>query len=208
MYKLTRRDGFDFYSGTINYREAIGTTIRVTDYDAPSVGSCGKGLHASRNPNDCFIGSKIPCAAFKVRGIQPIARDSQKTRYQALKILEEIKDLDSLFGWKYTEAINRIHPFKIKRQKITKEEILLVKKWASVRDSVWDSVRASVRDSVWAYIGSLFPNIEKWKYIKYKKGQYPFQSAIDLWKQGLVPSFDGKIWRLHGGKDAKILWEG
>jgi len=28
------------------------------------------------------------------------------------------------------------------------------------------------------------------------------------WKMGLVPSYDGKLWRLHGGKDAEILWEG
>jgi len=25
---------------------------------------------------------------------------------------------------------------------------------------------------------------------------------------GLIPSFDGKKWRLHGGKKAEILWEG
>jgi len=24
---------------------------------------------------------------------------------------------------------------------------------------------------------------------------------------GLVPSFDGKVWRLHSGKDAKIIYE-
>jgi len=101
--------------------------------------------------------------------------------------------------------------------------------WDSVRDSVWDSVRDSVRDSVWGsvwdsvwdsvrdsvrgsvrdsvrgsvwdsvrgYISSIFPDL----------GENPFQSCIDLWDKGLVPSFDGKIWRLHGEKDAKILFE-
>ena len=76
----------------------------------------------------------------------------------------------------------------------------------SVRDSVWASVRDSVWDSVWAYTSSFF-NLEKWKYIEHKKGVNPFQSAIDLWERGLVPSFDGKLWRLHG-KGGKILWEG
>jgi hypothetical protein len=80
--------------------------------------------------------------------------------------------------------------------------------WESVRDSVRESVWDSVRDSVWAYTGSLFPNIKKWKYIKHRKGEYPYQPAVDLWKQGLVPSFDGKTWRLHGGPKAEILWEG
>jgi hypothetical protein len=84
--------------------------------------------------------------------------------------------------------------------------------WASVRDSVWASVRDSVGDSVWAYVGSLFP-LSEWKYIDYKnplfeKGKYPFQSVVDLWKLGLVPSWDGKVWRLHGGEKAEILWKG
>jgi len=84
---------------------------------------------------------------------------------------------------------------------------------ASVWASVGASVRASVRDSVWAYSGSFF-NLPRtaWQYtdkIKLPKGQsYPFQAIVDLWMEGLVPSFDGKLWRLHGGKDAKVLWEG
>ena len=85
---------------------------------------------------------------------------------------------------------------------------------ASVWDSVWASVRDSVRDSVgasvWAYIGTFFvlPR-ESWNYTEnVKTDEYPFQCLADLWGHGLVPSFDGNKWRLHGGKDAKILWEG
>ncbi len=87
--------------------------------------------------------------------------------------------------------------------------------WASVGDSVWasawDSVGDSVWDSVWASVGayiSSFFNLPKWQGIKHKKGISPFQSCIDLWEMGLVPSFDGKVWRLHGGPKAEILWEG
>ena len=69
-----------------------------------------------------------------------------------------------------------------------------------VRDSVWDSVgdsvRDSVRDSVYAYLSS-FVNLPKWKYIDHEEGKNPFQSCIDLWEQGIVPSFDGTTWRLH-----------
>lgn len=215
MYKLTRPDGFDFYSGTINYRKNIGKIIKLKDFDPKNVGVCGKGLHASQNPNDCFVGATIPCAAFKVRGIQPIAKDNRKTRYQAVKVLMEITDLNNLFGWNYTEAINPIHPFKIKPPEIIEKHIELLREWDSVRDSVrdsmWDSMWASVWDSVWAsvwaYIGSFFTNIKTWKYIKHEKGKYPFQPCVDLWETGLVPSFDGKVWRLHGGKNAKILYE-
>ena len=230
MYKLTRLDGMDFYSGTVDYAGSIGKIIRITDYDTSS-NPCGRGLHASRNPNDCFIGAKIPCRAFRVKGINRLAGDKQKSRYKALKIIAEIKDLNKLFGWNYTEAINPIHPFKIKPPKITENEIALLKVWDSVGDSVRDSVRGSVRasiwgsvgasiwdsvrglvwdsvgDSVWGYIGSLFPDIKNWKYISHEKGIYPYQCCVDLWKQGLVPSYDGKVWRLHGGPIAKILFE-
>ena len=85
---------------------------------------------------------------------------------------------------------------------------------ASVGDSVWASVgysvRASVWDSVWAYTGTLFllPR-GTWKYTEnIKTDDYPFLPLVKLWEQGLVPSFDGKTWRLHGGESAKILWEG
>jgi hypothetical protein len=81
---------------------------------------------------------------------------------------------------------------------------------ASVRASVWDSVRASVRASVgasvgasvrdfaWAYIGSL---INIWG------GDYNYQFAVDLWKRGFVPSYDGTTWRLHAGEDAHVVYE-
>ena len=128
-----------------------------------------------------------------------------------------------------------VHPFRVAPpKKIIKKHIDLLKEWASVRDSVgasvwdsvWDSVRASVwdsvrdsvgdsvrdsvGDSVWAYTGTFFHLPRKsWLYTdNIKTKGYPLQPAVDLWEMGLVPSFDGKKWRLHGGPDAKILWEG
>ena len=82
----------------------------------------------------------------------------------------------------------------------------------SVLDSVRGSVLGSVGDCVWAsvgaYIGSLFPGISTWKYIQHEPGVYPFQPAADLWRMGLVPIYDGKIWRLLAGTKAEIVWEG
>jgi len=83
----------------------------------------------------------------------------------------------------------------------------------SVRDSVGGSVRGSVRDSVgfsvwgfiFCYVSSLFPNIKKWKYVDHEEGINPFQSGIDLWHMGLVPSFDGEFWRLHKGEKAEVV---
>jgi hypothetical protein len=79
-----------------------------------------------------------------------------------------------------------------------------------VRASVGDSVRDSVGDSVWAsvgaYTGSFFI-IPVWKHVKHPRGKYPFAPCVQLWKLGLVPSFDGRTWRLHGGEKAKVLFE-
>ena len=76
---------------------------------------------------------------------------------------------------------------------------------ASVRDLVWDSVRASVRASVrdsvwasvWAYVSAFFA-------IDY---EHDFSSAVKLWEAGLVPSFDGRTWRLHSGERAAVVFE-
>jgi len=102
--------------------------------------------------------------------------------------------------------------------------------WDSVGDTVWDSVGDTVRNTVWdsvgdtvrntvgdtvwdsvgdsvrAYVSSFF-TLTTWKYVKHTPGQNPFQPCISLWERGLVPSFDGKTWRLHTGKKAKIVYE-
>ena len=88
-----------------------------------------------------------------------------------------------------------------KIEKVTGNDIALLKQWDSVWASVWDSVWASVWDSVWAsvraYISTYFD-------IKYN---FDYSSSNKLWERGLVPSFDGKIWRLHTGKNADIVFE-
>ena len=98
-----------------------------------------------------------------------------------------------------------INPFSLDIAKISNEDIILLKQWdsvwasiqASVWASVWDSVRVSVGDSVRAYISSFFN-------INYK---YDFSSVNELWNKGIVPSFNGKTWRLHSGKDATIIYK-
>ena len=113
-----------------------------------------------------------------------------------------------------------VHPFRdvTPPKKITKKHLDLLRSWARVGDSVWDSVWASVGDSVWAsvrasvwaYCGSFFSLPRKaWKHTDKIPGEgYPFQPAVDLWHMGLVPSFDGKTWRLHGGPKGEAVWAG
>jgi hypothetical protein len=68
---------------------------------------------------------------------------------------------------------------------------------ASVGDSVWDSVGASVWASVWAYVSTFFAIDHK----------HDYSSAMKLWEAGLVPSFDGRTWRLHSGERAAVVFE-
>lgn len=68
---------------------------------------------------------------------------------------------------------------------------------ASGRTSAWASVWASVRASAWAYYSSFFS-------VKY---EYDFSCGVELWNRGFVPSFDGKIWRLHAGKKGEVVFE-
>ena len=65
----------------------------------------------------------------------------------------------------------------------------------------------SVNNVFCAYLSSIFFGVKKWKGVECKAGKNPFQSGIDLWNRGLVPSFDGKTWRLHSGINAKIVYE-
>jgi hypothetical protein len=99
-----------------------------------------------------------------------------------------------IYQFKYEQIRNPINPLG-KKRKPNSNDIQLLKQWASV----WASVRASVSE--------YFPNIKQWRYIQHEVGTNPYQCVIDLWDRGLIPSFDGKIWRLHSGKRASIVYE-
>ena len=52
---------------------------------------------------------------------------------------------------------------------------------------------------VWAYIGSLF---DVWP------EEYPYLAGARLWRIGLIPSFDERVWRFHTGPDGHVVWKG
>jgi hypothetical protein len=74
----------------------------------------------------------------------------------------------------------------------------------SVRISARGYINNSIWDSIGAYTSGFF-NIPSWKHVKHPKGKNPYMPLIKLWESGLVPSFDGINWRLHGGNKAKVL---
>lgn len=242
--KLAREDGWDFFTAdTINYRaaaEAEGKDkiVKVPHPDE-SRGLCSSGIiHAALNPNDCFPGAEIPCSAYKVAG-KPVCDDGKKYGFFELEVMEEIHDLDTLFGWDYTQIAPAVIPLQLQEPKITDEEIELLKQWSLLWRSVYTSIPAlipiwlwywvgavmapplgdpvakavfevaytshtsilgTVAAAMWAFMGSLFPGI--------RADGYAFQPVVDLWKRGIIASFDGEIWRLHTGRKAEIVWEG
>ena len=98
------------------------------------------------------------------------------------------------------EARKPINPLELPAvEEITEEHLIWLQEWDSVRDSMWDSAWWNgMWSSAWAYIGSLFV----WE------GVYLYESCANLWRAGLVPSFDGKLWRLYTGTEAHIVWSG
>jgi len=99
-----------------------------------------------------------------------------------------------------------VKPFELpKVEQVTDEQIGWLKEWASVWASVGDSVGASVWDSVWDSVGdSVGAYASSFFAIDFN---HDFSSAVNLWNAGLVPLFDGRTWRLHTGKNAKIVYE-
>ena len=230
-YKITHTDLTAKYDGKMRYE--AGTTVSLPKCENPRL-CTSDVLHASASVMDALkYFDKIPCAISEVTG-KPVIADTDKAGFFELKVVRNIPpdEYDKLLGFRYSEAINPVNPCDISPPEIDQHIIDLVKQWASVwasvGDSAWDSVTASAWDSVtasvwayigasvgasvgasawasawdsvtasvWAYIGSLFPNAFP--------VPYPFQSAVELWKMGLIPVKVRKKWRLyHPVKGAK-----
>ena len=243
LYKVLSKD---LTSPFQNFKFELGKKYVCRDFDSDATIDCSRGFYAT-DIDGLPYAYNINRSVFRVKvGGKSVEYNQFKRRYSTIEIVSEVslnelleiaKPWDDKLGYKLTEVLNPIHPFKIiPPDAILDSHIENLKQWdsvwdsvgasvgdsvgvsvwVSVWDSVWDSVRASVRasvrdsvgDSVGAYIGSFFPNISQWKYIKHAPNIYPFLPAVILWKQGLVPSFDGKLWRLHGGEKGEILWKG
>ena len=200
-YKLARPDGWDFYTGkTINYRENIGRIIKCPNGDA-SLGICSRGvIHASENPNDCLAGARIPCSAYKVRGI-PVCGDIEKWGFLKLEVLDEVFDLDTLFGWKYSEAIAPINPLTGEVKKPTELDIENLVKWASI----WDNGRAGVGASIWPSVGdSIWPSI--WASVGTSVGASVWASVGAGVGASIWPSVRDSIWPSIRAGVGDSLW--
>ena len=157
-YKLAKPDGSPFHDlpegVDINYRTMQTVKLPEPYYSKKSKLCTDSVIHASKTAIQALGYSKIPCSVFKVRGT-PVVEDTDKFGFKELQVLEEIPvtSFDKLFGFKYAEAINPFDPRTIRQKEAPESDALdLLRTWASVRASMWVSVRASVWDSVWASV--------------------------------------------------------
>ena len=249
LYKVLRHIDGKLFSPFQSYEYEPGEEYVCADFDPSLEKDCSRGYYATGIDGIIYSFRNLPgYEVWEVEvGGKGVEIDQFKRRYEQITLLrqvplEEVKMLaeaeEEKVGYKLAEVLFPVNPLKIKAGPVTEEEINLLKKWASIWDSVcdsvwggvwvsvrdsicdcvWSSIRDSVRDSVggkirirggvWAYISSLYTGIKKWKYFDHPEGENPFQPCIDLWHRGFVPSFDGKIWRLHAGEKAEIVWEG
>ena len=242
FYKLARPDGWDFFTGrTINYREAIGHTVRRTHLGEVELCS-NTCLHASRIPEGGLEFATVPCSVFRVEG-KPIIESFKKCGFKQFRVIEEL-DPGKVFKWRYNEACNPVNPLKSAPPAITEKHFVLLEKWISIRSldkramarilneaigqynsrseiiktmvlrrlnkilpsvealSVSDTIKAAVRGSYYAYLGYILqPIIIPWT------PMYPYQCAVDLWEQGLIPCYDPctKTYELLGGTPVRVL---
>ena len=172
----------NFYYFNSDQRKTMLQDVNSTFYPDSHASICAF-FNINEDQHNKYEYNPLTCA-FDIDQINTI-NDSQKAKTFA-KHLNFQKIIPELVIKKI------VNPFKdIQKTKVTQKDIHLLKEWSSVWDSVWDSVG----DSVWGYISSFFK-------IEY---DYDFSSCVLLWERGLVPSFDGATWRLHG-ENGKILY--
>jgi hypothetical protein len=177
LYKVLNKDMRSPFQG-MNYK--IGKEYHSDNFDT-SNNECSQGFYATdwdgimysyryheHDVYECEVWGK------------EVEIDQFKRRYEFIKLLRKLPIKELKEGLKNnSKDIDLYHvsfpvnPLKGKAKKPTKRHINLLKKWASVldsvwasvwdsvRDSVWDSVRASVRASVWASVwDSVWDSVE------------------------------------------------
>ena len=109
-YKATRPNGYDFYSGTVDYAGICGTdrllplkpTVTECDYSGCGDDVCcgpeccsSEVYHASTSKADTLIGGTWPCRLFEVEG-DAVAEQRNKRGFYTLKVIRELPAWEAL----------------------------------------------------------------------------------------------------------------
>lgn len=195
-FKAVRLDGTSHYDKKTKWE--VGKAIEAPRPDPKKEEPCGRGVHCSPTLLDAVGYQPVSSRYFIVRPHKIIAQDTTKARCDAVTVVRELpaEEQDAIAGFKLYEANHPVNPLLITPQDVDYKSLLA--SWIRVRDSVWSSVGG--------YTGGLFPNVTKWTYAE-GLGPDPWRPLLTLWYAGYLPSFDGKTWRLHAGKDAKVVYK-
>jgi hypothetical protein len=173
MYKVLKRDETGKLVSPIQDFEYIpGKEYYCQNFDTDRNRECSHGFYATDIDGLIYSFRNLPkYEVWEVEvGGRKVEINQFKRRYERIKLIrqvpnEEVKELalalESKVGYKLSEALFPVNPFKIKAQSVTEQEIELLKRWilvsASVRAlvgaSVWDLVWDSVWDLVWDSVG-------------------------------------------------------
>lgn len=97
FYKATRPDGFDFFTGTVDYAGICGTGERLPEKSPPLSGldpstATNQVYHASEEPHRALIGGGWPCRLFEIDG-EVVARSPRGTKlgFYTMTVVREIE---------------------------------------------------------------------------------------------------------------------
>ena len=156
-YKLARWDGWDFFTAnTVNYRAATQATgvDKIVKVLCPDSKRASGVIYASTDPNNCFPGAEIPCSAYRVSGT-PVSDNGKKYGFFELEVLEEIQDMNAMFGWNYSRLASMRSPFSLPKAEAGDKEIELLKQWSHVWQSLWITLPQLVPYWVWFWVGAV-----------------------------------------------------
>jgi len=91
FYKAVRVDGFDFYTGAVDYASLCGTGESLPVKEAINDPHCcsREVYHASVSAADTLIGASWPCRLFEVEG-DAVCKEDNKRGFFTLKVIREL----------------------------------------------------------------------------------------------------------------------
>jgi hypothetical protein len=150
-------------------KDVIGKKLTCSDFDTSNE-TCSRGYYAT--DIEGLIYTNLSNPNYKVFEVEVSGKekifDEYKQRFEHMTIIRQlsVKELKQLvkvqsdkMDWDYYHALFPYNPLQKTRKKVTKKEIELLKKWASVRASVGSSVWDPVRDSVWTSVGDSWASV-------------------------------------------------
>jgi hypothetical protein len=161
LYKVLMHIDGKLFSPFQSYEYEPGREYICADFDPSLEKSCSHGYYATDIDGIIYSFYDLPeCEVWECEvGGRRVEIDQFKRRYERIKLvrqvpLEEVRALakaeEEKVGYKLSEALFPVNPLiDIKAGPVTDEEIILLREWANVCDSIENSIENSVCHSVY-----------------------------------------------------------